>query len=43
LRAEVVSTVTHSVEITPQVEFLPEDGFAEIAGGYKFKRLVDER
>jgi phenylacetate-CoA ligase len=43
LRAEVVSTVTHSVEITPQVEFLPKDGFAEIAGGYKFNRFVDER
>jgi phenylacetate-coenzyme A ligase PaaK-like adenylate-forming protein len=43
LRAEVISTVTHSVEITPQVEFLEADGFAEIAGGYKFKRYVDER
>jgi hypothetical protein len=43
LFAEVVSTITHSVEITPQVEFLPKDGFAEIAGGYKFNRFVDER
>lgn len=43
LRAEVVSIVTNSVEITPRVEFLPADGFAEIAGGYKFKRFVDER
>ncbi|MBM3933868.1 MAG: phenylacetate--CoA ligase [SAR202 cluster bacterium] len=37
------SLVSSAVEITPKVEFLPEDAFSEIARGYKFKRFVDER
>ena len=43
LRHEAESVVRGAVEITPTVEFLPADGFGEIAGGYKFKRVVDER
>ena len=35
--------VKQAVEVTPSVEFLPADGFAEIAGSYKFSRFVDER
>ena len=35
--------VAQVAEITPQLEFLPADGFAEIANGYKFERFVDER
>ena len=40
---EATAVVRGAVEITPGVEFLPKDGFGEIAGGYKFKRVVDER
>lgn len=40
---EVVQAVSRCAEITPELEFLPADGFAEIAGSYKFKRFVDER
>lgn len=40
---EAKSLVKRAVEITPIVEFLPVDGFSEIARGYKFKRFVDER
>ena len=40
---ETKAVVRGAVEITPGIEFLPNDGFAEIAGGYKFKRVVDER
>ena len=43
LRQEIEATVRAETEISPAIEFLPEDGFAEIAGGYKFKRFVDER
>ncbi len=43
LRQEIQATVRAETEISPEIEFLPEDGFAEIAGGYKFKRFVDER
>ena len=35
--------VKQAVEVTPSVEFLPADGFAEIAASYKFSRFVDER
>ena len=40
---EVTRLVAQVAEITPQLEFLPADGFAEIANGYKFERFVDER
>ena len=40
---EVQYLVHQSVEMTPRTEFLPEDGFSEIARGYKFRRFVDER
>ena len=40
---EAEALVRSAIEITPEVEFLPPDGFAEIAGGYKFKRVIDER
>lgn len=43
LRQEIAATVRAETEITPEIEFLPADGFGEIAGGYKFKRFVDER
>lgn len=43
LREEIAATVRAETEISPGIEFLPEDGFGEIAGGYKFKRFVDER
>lgn len=43
LREEIAATVRAETEISPAIEFLPEDGFGEIAGGYKFKRFVDER
>ena len=35
--------VKQAVEVTPSLEFLPADGFAEIAASYKFSRFVDER
>ncbi len=41
--AEAKALVRNAAEITPRIEFLPADGFAEIAGGYKFKRVTDER
>ena len=43
LQREIAATVRAETEITPEIEFLPADGFGEIAGGYKFKRFVDER
>lgn len=43
LRQEIEATVRSETEISPEIEFLPADGFGEIAGGYKFKRFVDER
>lgn len=43
LRQEIAATVRGETEISPAIEFLPEDGFGEIAGGYKFKRFVDAR
>ena len=43
LRQEIEATVRAETEISPEIEFLPTDGFGEIAGGYKFKRFVDER
>ena len=43
LRQEIAATVRAETEISPEIEFLPADGFGEIAGGYKFKRFVDER
>ena len=43
LRHEIAATLRAETEITPEIEFLPADGFGEIAGGYKFKRFVDER
>lgn len=43
LRQAIAATVRAETEISPAIEFLPEDGFGEIAGGYKFKRFVDER
>lgn len=43
LAEEVPRLVRQAAEVTPSVEFLPEDGFAEIAGGYKFSRFADER
>ena len=43
LRQEIAATVRAETEISPAIEFLPADGFGEIAGGYKFKRFVDER
>ncbi len=43
LQQEIAATVRAETEITPEIEFLPADGFGEIAGGYKFKRFVDER
>ncbi len=39
---EVKEMIGRVAEITPMIEFLPPDGFSEIAGGYKFKRIVDE-
>ena len=43
LRQEIEATVRAETEISPEIEFLPADGFGEIAGGYKFKRFIDER
>ncbi|MYB76907.1 MAG: phenylacetate--CoA ligase family protein [Chloroflexi bacterium] len=43
LQQEITATVRAETEISPAIEFLPADGFGEIAGGYKFKRFVDER
>jgi len=43
LQLEIEATVRTETEISPAIEFLPADGFGEIAGGYKFKRFVDER
>lgn len=43
LQQEIAATVRAETEISPAIEFLPADGFGEIAGGYKFKRFVDER
>ena len=43
LRREIAATVRAETEISPEIEFLPPDGFGEIAGGYKFKRFVDAR
>ncbi len=43
LRGEIAAIVRAETEISPEIEFLPADGFGEIAGGYKFKRFVDER
>ena len=40
---EAASVVRSAIDITPEVEFLPPDGFPEIAGDYKFKRIIDER
>ena len=40
---EAKNVVRDAVEITPDIEFLPADGFGEIARGYKFKRVVDQR
>jgi hypothetical protein len=40
---EAKAVVRGAVEITPEIEYLPADGFGEIAGGYKFKRVIDER
>ena len=40
---EVRSLVLSVVEITPETEFVPIDGFSEIAADYKFSRFVDER
>ena len=40
---EAATVIRSAIDITPQLEFLPADGFAEIAGGYKFKRVIDER
>ncbi len=43
LGQEIAAAVVAETEIRPEIEFLPADGFGEIAGGYKFKRFVDER
>lgn len=43
LGQEIEATVRAETEISPAIEFLPADGFGEIAGGYKFRRFVDER
>ena len=43
MRQMVEDRVRSSFEITPRVEFLPPDGFAEMLAGYKFRRFVDER
>ena len=43
LRREITTTVRAETEISPEIEFLPPEGFGEMAGGYKFKRFVDER
>ncbi len=43
LRREITAAVRAETEISPEIEFLPPDGFGEMAGGYKFKRFVDER
>ena len=40
---EVTELVSRAAEITPVTEFLPQDGFSEIASDYKFGRFVDER
>ena len=40
---EAEQVVRNTIEITPEVEFLPPNGFAEIEGGHKFKRVIDER
>ena len=40
---EATEILKNSAEITPEIEYLPPDGFEEIAGGYKFKRVIDER
>ena len=40
---EAKAVVRSAVEITPEIEYLPADGFGEIAAGYKFKRVIDER
>ena len=40
---EAETLIRSAIDITPEVEFLPPDGFAEIAGSYKFKRAIDER
>ncbi len=40
---EATEILKNSAEITPEIEYLPPDAFEEIAGGYKFKRVIDER
>jgi phenylacetate-coenzyme A ligase PaaK-like adenylate-forming protein len=43
LAAEVRGLVRRATQITPEVEFLPSDGFSEMFQSYKFRRFVDER
>lgn len=43
LEEQVKRIVSHTVEITPVVEFLDDNGFPEIGQGYKFKRFIDDR
>jgi phenylacetate-coenzyme A ligase PaaK-like adenylate-forming protein len=43
LRGQIAATVRAETEISPEIEFLPEDGFGGMTGSYKFKRFVDER
>ena len=40
---ETQHLVARAIEITPDFELLPLDGFEEMFRGYKFKRFVDER
>lgn len=40
---EVERILKHSIQIMPAIEYLPPNGFAEVSGEYKFKRVIDER
>ncbi|MDP6824009.1 MAG: AMP-binding protein [Dehalococcoidia bacterium] len=35
--------VVRAVEVTPEIEYLPADGFDQAASLYKFRRFIDER
>lgn len=39
----VQALATLAIEVTPEVEFLSQDGFEETSQDYKFRRFVDDR
>jgi phenylacetate-coenzyme A ligase PaaK-like adenylate-forming protein len=43
LSGTIPETVRRTLEVTPKVEFVPVDHYAEILKNYKFKRFRDER